>query len=487
MSDGTLNAFEVVPNVEDIMEDSEECLNEDTVVDLTDFKNQALEEGYARTMVECACSLADSTVQTYEDFERLINKATENSQQEIILQQNKERQIKNSIKVEIERLRRTENVTLVADKLIEETYNTTAVLAMDIVAQASDEELNLDLFEEPIYSVILQVHKPWVENYVNFTHRSWKTNDYVEHVISTYLSVIGTSDEDIATKRNELITLLPATIQDESSPDEYKQFIAVQLITKKRSPEESLKLANDIMRNNQSMVEYGAVLEQSVTEGAPIKVANAEATEEALEVIHRKSLDETVTDVASKAGALCGKAIELSYKAATTFDEMLTENAGEYSEQWKESCQKRKMRQEELSLIRAEQKQELKLAEINSRAEVKRVQLENRNTLNQQNMHRRDQTNMYEDNPSSDNHSNGNTNNGNFAPNLPPVVIALGVHLIILLFVWLIAGTPTVIYSGVGLAVATIGFLKQHAKEENAVIVILGGYVIFIFSIILSG
>ena len=176
--------FEVVGDEEEVI------TNADTIDEITInmFRDNAIRDGYGETIIEAAIALIDSNTKTYDDFEKLIDIAIENERDNKYAEQAKEKRRQASIHMEVERLRSIKEPAKYLEQQIYNVYNTTAVQAMELVCESEhNENLQLDIYEEPIYSLIIQLKRPWVEDLVNHCLAKWDGNPVMEGYIMQYL------------------------------------------------------------------------------------------------------------------------------------------------------------------------------------------------------------------------------------------------------------------------------------------------------------
>jgi hypothetical protein len=463
--------------------------------EISAFKKQAETDGYSSEYVEAAAKLANSTTRSYTDFEKLIDQAmddAERREQEAIERQMR---IRKSIQMEIGKLSKLDNIAQYADNLIYHVYQTTAVTIMDIVKHATPEELQLNIFKEPVYSVIIQINKEWVANKVAEILAGWETNQYPKEFIENYLRSQNVPDNLFEKNKANLIQVLPVTIQSEKSPDTYKQFRAVQLILQAKNPEESIVIANDILSQPIQNCEYSAVLEKEMEDGMPSLAAQAKATQCSIETLpdSMKSKLSTVGLVGT-AGAFCGKVINMKYKAAKTFDDMLYESMGQYGDMWRANREVSKQRKEELKNLKAEIKHREAIENLENQSMNRAFERDQRNyykdlqraeELEQRKNANLDKRNQVKSKPViKDNKESAEARD--FAPDIPIPVIIGTVNSLLGFFTWLLLGGMIGIVCVVGLGIAFIGFIKKEHGEDKALLTIAGGYALYAIALIFN-
>ena len=147
--------FEIVGDEE------EEVITNEKVVDemmVNMFRDNAIRDGYGETTIEAAIALIDSNTKTYDDFEKLIDIVIENERNHKFAEQVKEKRRQASIYMEVEKLRSVREPAKYLEQQIYNVYNTTAVQAMELVCEAEhNENLQLDVYEEPIYLSLIHI------------------------------------------------------------------------------------------------------------------------------------------------------------------------------------------------------------------------------------------------------------------------------------------------------------------------------------------
>lgn len=473
--------FEVTP--EDYDENEDEPNNvEEVSIDIEDLKQKAIDDGYGETVINEALNLVDSSTKTYKDFETLISKALNNIKDEEREKAAKKQRLQDSMQLELNRLRKINDIAVHADNLIVNTYNTTAVIALNIIHRATEEQLQLDVYECPMYSVILQINKPWVSDIVTSILADWETQDYPKKFVENYLRGLGVPEDKWENNKRDLLKILPDNIRNEKSPDIYKQFKAVHIILQRNNPDEEVDLSDKIFSQTDQCIEYHANLEKAMEDGVPALAASAMATEAAIESMDEESKKKiSSVGIAGAAGAFCGKVIGFKYRAAKSFDDMLRENVGEYGDIWSANREAVRKRKEELKEKKAELKHEEKLAKIEAKSNER--------------IAKKTYVPAYDARQVYSNRNNGyNTNrysrgysqpvHRDFRPNIPVPIIVGAIHLILSLILWLILGSKSS-FLIVGLVVAFIGFLKKEHNEKGAILTIVGGYALFLLAILL--
>jgi len=474
----------------------------DHKVNKLNFKKTAQNDGYSDSVIEKALELTDDSISTYADFEKLINKVItefENEQREL---EQKTDRIKRSVDMELAKLVKIKDIATYADSLIRSVYETSAVIAMDLIKKATPEELNLELYKEPIYSVILQINKSWVQEKVASILASWETRDYPRMFVESYLKSLGVPEEDYIKNKQSLISYLPENIQKEKSPDTYKQFTAVKLIYQHNDPKESVDLSDKIFKETMRIIEFDATLQKEMEEGTPALAATACATEAAIEAMpeEEKSRIKPI-NIAGAAGSFCGKIVSFKYETAKNFDDMMRESMGEYGDAWLANREAARARKEELKQRKAELKQEAAIRKEELKAEEKERRqerkLEERQYRQQQQMYNSNYSQGYDrrrqgnyNKGYKNNYNKGYTNRNysgrNFAPSIPLPLIVAAINVIVGLIIWAIFGKSIALFSCIGLIMSFVGFLKANYSEPGAIPTVLLGYGITAIAVLVS-
>lgn len=482
--------FEVVGDEEEVI------TNADTIDEITInmFRDNAIRDGYGETTIEAAIALIDSNTKTYDDFEKLIDIVIENERNHKFAEQVKEKRRQASIYMEVEKLRSVREPAKYLEQQIYNVYNTTAVQAMELVCESEhNENLQLDIYEEPIYSLIIQLKRPWVEDLVNHCLAKWDGNPVIEGYIMQYLESTDIKPEQYDAAKKDLISYLPIAIRNECSPDTYKVFRAVQLIMQDKN-KGNCDARDEIFDDEDDLVRFSANFENYVDEDVPYEAANAAATED----YYNPTFEERASAVANGIGNFVGKTVSFKYNMAKSFDDAMCESMGEYADVYKANRQRIREQKEELKARKAELKHEKEMAELNEKMQERKDKIaehEERQRIKAQQQSQQ----MYYDNRY--NNYRGNTNyrgynqsyrgynqgyrqSRDFAPQIPlPVMIGIG-NLIVWLIIALLFGTTSKLVSGVGLVVALFGFIRKQIGEPNAVTMIVGGYVVAVLGVL---
>ena len=290
-------AFKVTPEnysaevtvKEEVLQDAVKVVDDTPVTadDIVSYINKAKDDGYAASLVDAAVKLSTkSNCATYADFDILIEKVMSESIEREADEIQRQNRVKQSIRLEVARLRKNNQIGAYSDELIVTTYNTRSVITADILAHATEEQLNLELYEEPVFSIILQIQRDWVKEIVEECMSNWETKEFPRMYINNYLDHLGVEEQDREKNREALLKALRGTAYEhDAAPDTFKEFIAVQLILKQRDPISDVDLSDKILSQPKSMIEYDAQFEDAIEDGNPAQAATAYATEKALESI----------------------------------------------------------------------------------------------------------------------------------------------------------------------------------------------------------
>lgn len=499
--------FEVTPedyNSEDEQHDESEITELDDAT-ISQYRQQAENDGYTSTVIQGAVELAKPDNCTcYQDFEKLIQKVMDDAESAEVEDNLRKSRVKQAVQIEINRLKKNEKIAEYADEMIYKTYHTHAVCVLDIFSNATEEQLQLDIYQEPVYSVIIQINKEWVNDIVQKVLASWETREYPKEFVENYLKRLNVAPEDMDRNKVDLLKILKGTIyENDVAPDIYKQFKAVQIIQGNQDPIDEEDLANKIWSQTKSMIEYDALLEYEMEQGTPMQAATACATEGAIESLSEEE-QRTIkpTGIIGNAGAFCGRVLSLKYRTAKNFDDMMMESMGEYAPIYQQSREAARQRKQELKEHKAELKQEAAMRREEEkiirkeesrarRAEDREIQRQQRqysnNRQSQQyyNYNNRNQQRGYSNSRYGYN-NNVNVQGRDFNPSIPTWLIATIINVVIGLFTLLIFGKSTAIFGAIGLIVAVVGFLKIKAQEKGAILTIIGGYALYIAAIVIA-
>ena len=467
-SSGTGYMFTVTP--ENIDSSDKEPVRTSTVEQsiLDNFRKQAEDDGYPSDLVSKALELVNEDTRSYEDFESLIDKVMDKQEAAELEAAKKRARIKKSIDMEIRRLEQVEDIAQYCDNLINKHYRTSAVTTMDLVKLSTTKELKLELFKEPVYSIIIQIKRDWVSNHVSEVLAAWETSEFPKKFVEEYLVDIGVTKDAFDKNKSDLVKMLPTNIQNEKSPDTYKQFRTVQLLLQQNNADDSL--SRMVLGNRIQNIEYGAALEKGIEDGMPALAAQAYATQMAVKSMPASSRP---IGLAGAAGAFCGKVISIKYKAAKNFDDMMRESLGEYYADYDSNKELVKQRKAELKerkqLQRQQQQQQTVVDAQNIQQQV--------NVKPQQRQQQRPQQAKLSQPTKQEVRD--------FNPDIPvPVIVAI-VNIVVGLLTLALFGKTTGTFAAIGLIIAFVGFLIKETGGDKALLTILGGYGLYLVAVIL--
>lgn len=465
--------FEVVG---DDANENVEVVNKGTVdqMALDMFRTKAQEDGYSESDIEEAINRVDAECKCYEDFERIIGWVIEDNIAHKNDERKKQERIKASISLELDNLKSIKEPARHLEKVVYQVYNTTAVNGMELICESEgNENLKLDIYEEPVYSLIMQIKKPWVADLVNKCLAKWQDNPVVDGYIMQYLDYLGTPTEQVEQSKADLIKFLPDSIQQEASPDAYKQFTAVQLIMKDQHRGKS-DATEEVFADEDDLVEFAANFENYAEGEVPFNAAASAATEDC----YKKS-----TSWAGKVGSFVGKTVNLKYSLAHDFEDAMRQGMGDYADVYLQNRERIKAQKAELRAKKAEIKHEQKMAEL----EAEKVMSQERMQAEQEQRAERQQQRQYERQQQQQHlysHRGYVQSRRDFSPKLPlPVMVGFG-SLVVWLFIALFFGSVARIVCGVGLVVFTFGFIRKHIGEPKAMNLIIGGICITVLGLL---
>ncbi len=521
--------FEVTPDEPEVSnfvssEVANEEPDEEFVKQLEEYKQQAIDEQFPYEQVEAAAAVSSpSNCHDYDAFLTLINSVFQREQEKIRREKALHDQKVAQIRVSINRLNQISDIGLYANGEIIKVYKTSAVTLMDIMHYATAENLHLDLYENPTYSIILQMHTQWVKDIVDKVLHAWDTEDYPHNYVETYLQQIGKNTEDFDKDCDYLIGIGTNTVMRyENDPKIYLAFVAVQQLLRQSNIDEDT-YRNQVFSNSQRMVNYISLLEADIDDGMPIKVAEVHASEFADEMLDRKieaHLADEVSQVQSEqptesedvshfnpivaaAGGVAklqGNYIRMKYDMAKAKDDMLKESLGDnYDEymanqaiiqQRKDEIKSRKqefkhqqqMRKEEQKMRMAEMQAEAEMRAEERRIEEQAMEREDRRAMRRQGFFGNGNTYNINGNPGYGYEAHQGmygSNKTGIGVKVPPILIAIIVDIFLALIGALLTSKGALLILGGCLFLSILGFIKLNHKEQGALFVIAGGYLLY--------
>lgn len=443
--------FKITPMDEDTSEN-------DNVKSVEKFVKQAVSDGYLGKIVDKAAKIAETKdCGSYEEFEEIIDEVICSEEAENDRLTKKRERIKKSIDIELSRLSKMQNIAQYANYCIYRVYGTHSVTIADILYMATEESLNLELYQEPIYSVIIQIESDWVSEAVNKIMNGWTEKEYPKKFVEDYLKSQNIPEELFDSKKKELITYLSVDYQNDIAPDEFKQFKAVQQLLGQYD-------SNSLLNNEEGLIQFGGTLTADMDEGLPSEASVHDATKSALE------------KVSGKAGELCGKAIALKYKTAKNFEDVMYESLGEYGDAYKEHKEEIRERKEQIKESREEEK--LQKAKIQSEEKVELERIKSEERIRKQ---ERTVSDSYGFRSREDTYYERQNKNIGERKLLVPIIV-LVCNIIAALVSLLFMSPITSFIAVAGLTLATIGMFMVGKETLKAMLMIIGGYLVFILS-----
>lgn len=413
-----------------------------------------------------------------------------------------------AIRDKIKMLQDIKDIPSFLNNLILSNYNTSCVTALDLInfIDSNDVEIDLDLYVAPIYAIICDINEDWVQYVVNSVKQNWSTSEDVQDYINGYLDSLGVAVEDREANKQALLTVLPESIYKEDSPVEYKYYKAVQLLCNKTSEDDNFDYTSAILKETKNVIDYAATMSNCVNNGIPAEAAESIATEEVVQSLPkddpvRKTLVESV-------GGFCGKVIKLHYSTAESFNDALREGLGDYVDNWDETKTKIDQRKaeihEEIEQRHRQRKQEKESEKLQKmQLEMQQQQMQYQQPQPQQQYYnqepqpqqyygqrqrqprqRRDLRQQQQYQTKRNMFGTYNTRN-DFAPHIPMEFLVCGINVIIALLCLLIFKGSTGLFCCIGLGIACFGFLRKKFNEENAIPMILIGYIVFLIILLI--
>lgn len=434
-------------------------------VNTEEFVQQALQDGYTRDIIDRAVKHVTPSITNYRQFETVaIEEAFKEIDDEQRYEEQKRARLAKSAQMALERIESIPNPNAHLESLIQQKYNTTAVTSMDLIQHCStSSNLKLELYQKPVFSLIVQIDAPWVKESIDACMNKWKTDKYVRTYVGKYLRDKGITDT------SKLLDLLPDVIRNENSPNEYKLFRAVQLARQQGASEEVVEM--DAVSDDAFLC-YNDTIDTTFKGNTPFLMAEIVATEEAIRsmsAVERKSLFTNASNV-------YGKAIRLKYQTAKSFDDAMRSSLGEYYEPWKASKDKR-------IAERAQKKEQRRQAAMQKRNAVEPPKTN---------------AGKVDDNAKEYNKQSGKVGQNskpekqkevvNIGPNykdIPFPFIITGVHILLALILWLILGKVKAVMLLLCFVVASGGFFMLKKEKLKSSLAIALSYVLIFIIIIL--
>ena len=379
------NAFAITPLDYNPEEEAKQAEEKQFTENLERWKQQVISKGVPESIAEEAVNSATmETCKSYSDFTKLIDKASSSDPEpeddaidEAILIKSVEKEIKT-------KLSGIKDIRGHLADLILRQYNTTAAGVEDLLYQAENDpdyadDLKLNIYKEPIYSLILQYDQPWVEYLVEEVKASWEDNDAVNNIVDNYIDSLGgpKTEGDYASEYESLVQHLPNTIRNENSPYMYKVFRAVLILTRdKTDPYMEEEFADKLLENAVAMDDYVVELDTNMDEGLPYEVAAIDASEVAAENLsdEDKKHFNIISGASSGIGTAAGWFLNIRDNSAKAFGESLRSTIGdEQYEAYMAEREKRREQNEEKHIARIALHEAAKEARYAQKVEEKQL------------------------------------------------------------------------------------------------------------------
>ena len=445
---------------------------------------------YGKAVVASALkSLSDSFTET-----ELYMKCEEVVKEKESVQDAKE-EIPEHLLNQFNRISSTKDVNALFKRMIFEVYNTTAVELFDLLDICEkDKRLRVDLWKKPVWAVLMQIKEAVVEDAVAQCLKNWENDTVAIEYVERYLRSLGVREEDFDANKEALLNHLSESILGEISPTTYKLFTAVQLL-KHDVSEDDNSCNNVIFSNEDRASDYISHVEYYRDNDTPTDAASAMACEETIEEMD----EEERLNIIGKAGAFAGKVIKFRYETVDTFNNCLRDSMGEYADKYDDYCVKAQAKKERLAVEKEEEKERKRLEKKQCKEDMRAQKREDRayerqSKMNQQ-MYNRGNYNYQTVNYGNRRYNdprftrsqvnrNYNHNANNFAPIIPTWIFAVLINIVMLIFIALAVGWGRALFPGLGLAVATFGFIKQKIGEPGGIPMIVVGYIVAVLSLI---
>ena len=515
---------------------------------LNTYRQKAYELNIDKESIEEATKQASAdNVKSFKDFMDLVNKCTIRSKQSESLSDDELYFAQLKAAQDIERLRKLPNAGEELNKRIYSTYNTTAVKSVDMLKMVESDSfdkdvLQLEIYQKPIYSLILNVESDWFKELVDTLLLRWEDNATVIDIVDGYIASLngGTVNPDtIEDERKALLKVLPTHILNENSPDMYKAYKAVCIIkgndvSDKDDAFTSEDFSKKLLENADIGMDFAADVNVAMEDGDPFLAATQEAADNAAESmslkqkIAERAVAQFINSVQSKE-AKSGALDELvkAFVSEDTYNQYLDAKdiydatAGERREK-KEQVRaekriRRETRQEEKhqramdkmdrEIERLNKEQELAAAEAAVAATQQAAKPQPQNIQQQyaQQPYPQQQpgrfgnrynnqygygNNMYGSPYGNNRFPYGGTNRYggmNYGPQrIPMIVVGVLVNIILGLISYILLDGFMAILAIVGLVVSCVGWYKQKINESGAMFVLIGGYLLFIVVFVLN-
>lgn len=450
-----------------------------------EFERQAYDDGYPESIIKLALEKMSEEVKTYDDFENLVESAMKSIEDERAKQSARRERIKRAVSSELDSLHRIKDPALELYRRIKSKYNTSAVKAMTMIHYAEKtDKLDLEMYEKPIYQLILQYDRDWVKDIVDSIHNAYVNNPEIDAYIVSYIKKVA-PDSNVEEYKKHLLDVLPENIKAESSPDVYKQLQSIFLATQTKAGDTNNTVVKAILGDDEAMVSFGAAYEKYLEKGIPEQAAEAMATEDTLESMPEEARD----SLFKKVGSLAGKVVSFKYQAATDFQSAFKEQLGPYADTYFAKREEINARKEERRIEREERKaaeREAELRDEEPNPSEQRSTVEQPKSPKTERRQRSTADNSKNNYDPRYNNVRRNEQGRDFSPELPSWLTAGVVHLFLVVILWVIFGGVTALFCGAGALLATVGLFNigRHAPKSMETTVL--GYGLMIIGVLLG-
>lgn len=454
------------------------------VVDDFDFDPRIVNatETYGKDVVNKAISELPpdfSETQLYMKIEELLE-AKAKADAEVEKEEEEVRTIPKEREAEYQQYLNTFDLDTLYNYKLLDVYKTSAVKFIDLVdVCSSDKRLDVELYGNARLACLMQFKEDVVAEGVQKCLSYWEDNPNVLRYIDNYLLATGTAEDDLDKARNKLITYASESLKNEESPILYKQFRVIKYwLDEGQAP-----CANDeIFSDEEKGSEYMSRVNYYREQNTPSEPASDVACEEALSKDY---------GIAGAVGSFTGKVLKFKYGIADDFNDCLRNSMGDYADKYdayrekaarkKEILQQEKEEEEERERQRKREERQLRREE---RREDKRYRQSMQMGSGYGNRRYNDPRMSYSSYGYGRSRGYGYNHGMNFAPRLPMWLIAILVNVVAILLIALCISWGRAIFPGIGLGLASFGFIKQKVGEPNSMPMIIGGYAIAVAALI---
>ena len=348
-------------------------------------------------------------------------------------------------------------------------YNTSAVKYLDLENELDGcEALNLEVYEKPCYAIALQLETDHVRQAIEACKSKWESTDYALNIIRDYCDKKGIPAEQLDEEIDHLISLLDEHTKNEDSPRIYKAYKSLTM----GATSSGNKTNEEVFSDPEASAAYMAGMENYKEEEVPVELANAVASDDAMEVKKRKG-------ISGLAGTMVGSAVKLKYSTAENYEENLKNAMGKYADRYDQDKQAAMERKDEVKANRQEKIKKLANMRVKQpTADNPMSQMQHQTQYQQPSRQQYAQSNMRL-NP------NRTPVNTNFSPSIPVWLIVSAFHFLIIVIIALVVGWGRTVLPAFGLILASYGFFSLKAKGVTALATIVGGYAIAAITVLI--